>query len=239
MSVIALSPVHVRGRNRLLDLLPQADRDRLLASMERVPAKFGDVVFERNEPITFVDFPLGAIISIVVIMEDGAIVEAGTVGNEGMSGLPLLLGAERSRSRAFYQAPGESMRMSARLFHEERERGGAFLEILKRYAQAFLTQVSQSAACNRLHPVEQRLCRWILMSHDRVGSDTLMLTQEIMSQMLGVRRASVSVVAGLLQKAGFIRYSRGVLTVVDRAGLEASACECYGVVRAETERLLS
>jgi len=238
-SVNPPSPVHVPGRNRLLDLLPEAERNRLLPAMELVHGKAGDTVFERGAHITFVDFPLGAVVSIVVVMEDGASVEAGTVGNEGMCGLPLLLGTDRSSSRAFYQAPGEAMRMPARMFEQELEKGGAFLAIMRRYAQAFLTQVSQSAACNRLHPVEQRLCRWILMSHDRVGSDTLMLTHDIMAQMLGVRRPSVSVVAAILQKAGFIRYSRGVVRVVDRAGLEASACECYGVVRAETERLLA
>lgn len=231
--------VHVPGRNRLLELLPEADRKRLLGTMERISPKYGDLVFERNEPVTHVDFPLGAVVSIVVIMEDGAMVEAGTVGNEGMSGLPLLLGAQRSPSRAFYQIPGESLRMPARVFQQEIAARGALYDLAQRYAQSFLVQVSQSAACNRVHPVERRLCRWILMSHDRVGSDRLLLTQEIMSQMLGVRRASVSVVAGTLQKAGFIRYSRGALTVLDRAGLEASACECYAVLRAETERLLS
>ena len=233
-----LAPIHVRGRNRILDLLPEAEFDRLLPTMERGTRKLGDAVFERNQPIAFVDFPLGAVISMVVMMEDGTTVEAGVVGNEGMSGISLLLGADHSRSRAFYQAPGESLRMPARVFQEEIERCGVFQNILQRSAQAFLTQVSQSAACNRVHPVEQRLCRWILMSHDRVGADTLMLTQDIMAQMLGVRRASVSVVAAMLRKAGFIRYTRGLLTVVDRPGLEGSACECYGIVRAETERLL-
>lgn len=236
--MVPASAVHVPGRNRLLGLLPDVDRERLLPAMERVTGKLGDLVFERNEPVAFVDFPLGAVISIVVMMEDGAVVEAGTVGNEGMCGLPLVLGAQRSPSRAFYQVPGEALRMSARAFKEELARGGAFRDIMERYAQCFLIQVSQSAGCNRVHPVEQRLSRWILMSHDRVGRDELLLTQEIMSQMLGVRRASVSVVAAMLQKAGFIRYSRGVVTVLDRAGLEASACECYGVVRAEEERLL-
>jgi CRP-like cAMP-binding protein len=236
--VNAVSKLHQRGRNRLLDLLPKDVTDRLLPEMERISTRLGDMVFERNQPVTHVDFPLGAIISIVVIMEDGAIVEAGTVGNEGMAGLPLLLGAQRSPTRAFYQVPGEALRLPARVFNEEVARGGAFMELMKRYAECFLIQVAQSAACNRVHPVEQRLCRWIVMTHDRVGTDTLLLTQEIMAQMLGVRRASVSVVAGKLQKAGLIRYSRGIMTIVDRAGLEGCACECYGVVRAEMERLL-
>jgi CRP-like cAMP-binding protein len=233
------SVVHVPGRNRLLDLLPEAELARLLPQMERVSCKLGDVVFERKEPIRIVDFPIGAVISLVIVMEDGAVVEAGTVGNEGMSGVPFVLRTQISLSRAFYQLPGESLRMSARTFQEEMGRRGAFYDIMHRHAQVYVTQVSQSAACNRVHPVEQRLCRWILMSQDRVGSDKLALTQEILAQMLGVRRASVSVVAGMLQKAGFISYTRGLITILDRAGLEASACECYGVVRAETARLLS
>lgn len=234
----SVSFVHVAGRNRLLDLLPEAERARVLPQMERVSCKLGDVVFERKEPIRIVDFPLAGVISFVIVMEDGAVVEAGTIGNEGTSGIPFVLGTQMSLNRAFYQLPGESLRMSARTFQDEMERRGAFHDIMHRYAQAYVTQVSQSAACNRVHPVEQRLCRWILMSQDRVGSENLHLTQEIMAQMLGVRRASVSVVAAMLQKAGLISYTRGLITILDRAGLEASACECYGVVRAETARLL-
>lgn len=235
----AASPVHTPARNRLLELLPGADRERLLPTLQHVHGTYGQTVFERNEPIYHVDFPLAAVISVVVIMGDGSIVETATVGNEGMVGLPLLLGTERSTVRAFYQVPGPSLRMRAELFRAEIARSGAFADIMRRYALAYLTQVSQTAACNRIHAVEERLCRWILMSQDRVGSDTLMLTQDIMSQMLGVRRASVSVVAARLQKGGLIRYSRGTLHVVDRAALEASACECYRAVRAETERLLA
>jgi len=237
--MITPSIVHVPGRNRLLDLLPEADLARLLPAMERVSCKLGDLVFERNSPIRIIDFPLGAVVSIVVMMEDGETVEAGVVGNEGMTGAPLVLGTQQSLNRAFYQAPGESLRMSARTFQEEMNRKGRFHDIMHRYVQAFLAQVAQSAACNRLHPVEQRLCRWILMSHDRVGREELVLTQEVMAQMLGVRRASVSVVAAMLRKAGFISYTRGVISIRDRAGLEASACECYAAVRAETARLLS
>jgi CRP-like cAMP-binding protein len=156
-----------------------------------------------------------------------------------MSGRPLLLNAQSSPTQAFYQVPGEAMRISAAAFNEEIARGGPFRDVLQRYAHGFLSQLAQAAACNRLHPVDQRSCKWILMSHDRVGSDRLLLTQEILAQMLGVRRASVTVAAGMLQKAGFIRYTRGTIIVLDRAGLEAASRECYGIVRAELERLLS
>lgn len=231
-------PLHVAGQNHLLQLLPEGDRERVLAAMERIKTQHGDVVFERNKPITYVDFPLYGVISIVVAMEEGGIAEVGTVGNEGMAGLPLLFGVERTPNKAFYQVPGESMRMSAAAFLKEIAARGPFESIMRLHAQGFLNQVSQSTACNRLHAVEQRLCRWILMSHDRVGGETVDLTQDFLAQMLGVRRASVSVVAATLQKAGFIRYRRGIIDVLDRAGLEESSCECYRVVREEYQRLL-
>lgn len=234
----AAGRLHERGKNHLLELLPAADRERLMNAMQRTSVKHGEVLFARHKPIEHVDFPLEGVLSIVVTMKEGDSAEIGTVGNEGMAGIPLLLGGNTSPSDAFYQVPGQSMRMSAAAFAEELARHGPFEDILRRYAQGFLNQVAQSAACNRLHPVEQRLCRWILMSHDRIGSDTIALTQEFIAQMLGVRRASVSVVAGTLQKAGFIRYNRGVIEVLDRARLEESTCECYGAVREEYERLL-
>jgi CRP-like cAMP-binding protein len=231
-------PLHVAGENHLLQILPESDRKRLLATMQRVKTGLGDPVFESNSPIPFVDYPLYGVISIVVEMEEGDIAEVGTVGNEGMAGVPLLLAAESTPNKAFYQVPGESMRMSTQAFRNEIESNPAFLNVMRRHAQGFLNQVSQSTACNRLHPVEQRLCRWILMSHDRVGSDQIQLTQDFLAQMLGVRRASVSIVAATLQKAGFIRYRRGLIDVLDRRGLEESSCECYAVVRTEYERLL-
>ncbi len=230
--------LHIVGQNHLLQLLPDAERERLLFTMKRVTTEHGDVVFESNQPITHVDFPLYGVISIVVVMEEGGTAEVGTVGNEGMAGVPLLLGTERTPNKAFYQVPGETMRMSAAAFRKEIAARGPFESIMRLHAQGFLNQVSQSTACNRLHAVEQRLCRWILMSHDRVGGKTVRLTQDFLAQMLGVRRASVSVVAATLQKAGFIRYRRGIIDVLDRAGLEESSCECYAVVRKEYERLL-
>jgi CRP-like cAMP-binding protein len=171
-------------------------------------------------------------------MADGGQVEAATVGNEGMVGLPLFLGGETSTNDALAQVAGEAMCMSAAVLREEVQRSAAFTNLLCLYAQGYLTQVSQSSACNRLHPIDQRLCRWVLMTHDRVGLDTLPLTQEFLAAMLGVRRASVSTAAAILQKAGFIDYERGVVRVLDREGLERGSCECYAVVRAELERLL-
>lgn len=230
--------LHVPGDNHLLQLLPDDERARLKASMERVTTRRRDVLFERREPIAYVDFPLRGVVSIVVVMKEGGIAEVGTIGNEGMSGVPLLLGAESSITRAFYQVPGESLRMTAHAFNAEIARKGPFENVLRRYAQGYLSQVSQSTACNRLHDVEQRLCKWILMCHDRLGENVVPLTQEFIAEMLGVRRASVSVVAATLQKAGLIRYSRGVIEVLDRTRMEESSCECYAVVREEFERLL-
>jgi CRP-like cAMP-binding protein len=231
-------PLHVAGQNRLLQLLPQSDRERVTRTLEPIQPQHGERVFAPDESITHVHFPLRGVISIVVAMEEGGVAEVGTVGNEGMAGVPLLLGAERTPNLAFYQVPGESLRMSRAAFEQEIAERGAFEKVMRLHAQGFLNQVCQSAACNRLHDVEQRLCRWILMSHDRVGSDTVRLTQDFLAEMLGVRRASVTVVARILQKAGFIRYRRGIIDVLDRAGLEESSCECYGVVRKEYERLL-
>jgi CRP-like cAMP-binding protein len=235
---VSTSKVNVAGQNHLLTLVPQDERARLLSMMERVDTRHGDTLFRQHEPIPAIDFPIHGVLSIVVVMEDGGVAEVGTVGNEGMAGVPLLLGTDKSPSQAFYQVPGSAYRMSASDFRAEIGRNGVFADVARRYAQAFLTQVSQSAACNRLHALEQRLCRWILMSHDRNGGDHIALTQEFLAQMLGVRRATVSIAAATLQKAGLIRYNRGIINVLDREGLEASSCECYQVVRTEFERLL-
>lgn len=231
-------PLHVVGENRLLQLLPEHDRERLYKTMKRIKTKHGDIVFDRNAPIKNVDFPLYGVVSIVVEMEEGGTAEVGTVGNEGMVGVPILLGVESIPNKAFYQVPGETMRMSSAAFREEIAANRLFESILRRHAQGFLNQVSQSTACNRLHAVEQRLCRWILMSHDRVGGRTVALTQDFLAQMLGVRRASVGIVASTLQEAGFIRYRRGIIDVLNRKGLGEGACECYAIVRKEYERLL-
>lgn len=231
-------PLHKRGHNRLLELLPAEERERLERSMERIKTVHGELVFDRNDPIKVVDFPLIGVVSVVVVMEEGGIAEVGTIGNEGMAAVPLVLGVERSPNKAFYQVPGESLRMSAAAFQKEMAADGYFARVMRLHAQGYMNQVSQSTACNRLHAVERRLCRWILMSHDRVGEPTVHLTQEFLAQMLGVRRASVSTVARTLQAGGLIRYRRGIIDVLDRTGLERRVCECYGVVRDEYLRLL-
>jgi CRP-like cAMP-binding protein len=230
--------VNVRGSNRILALLPQKEYARILPLMERVTLKPPDIVQEHGKPISHAYFPLECVMSLVVTMEDGSQVEAATVGNEGMIGVSLLMGGTESSVAAFAQIGGTALRISRDALRAEIAAGGAFPELMRRYTEAYLTQIAQSCACNRLHSVEQRLCRWILMTHDRVGLDKLPLTQEFIAMMLGVRRPTVSLVAAMLQKAGFIHYSRGIIDVQDRAGLEAGSCECYAVVRHELERVL-
>ncbi len=199
----------------------------------------GHVLYDPDARITHVYFPLAGLVSLVLTGADGTTVEAGVIGNEGALGIALFLGAEHSPTKAFFQTPGECYRIGAAAFQDEVERRGALAVLLRRYTHAMFVQAAQSVMCNRLHSVEERLARWLLMTHDRVGSDVLQLTQEFIAQMLGVRRPSVTVVAGTLQGAGLIRYARGRITVLDRGGLEEASCECYGVVRAELERALS
>jgi CRP-like cAMP-binding protein len=227
---------HVRGENALLSALPPEERRRL--PLEPVAQGLREVVYEPNGPITHVYFPLSGVFSLLVHMADGLAVEAGTVGNEGMVGLPVFLGAETSPHQAFAQVAGDSLRMRTEDFKGALRRDGPLHEVLQRYNQALMNQMAYSVACNRLHSVEERMCRWLLMTHDRVGADRFPLTQEFLAQMLGVRRPSVTVVAGVLQKAGLIAYARGWVLILDRAGLEASSCECYRVVRDEFDRLL-
>jgi CRP-like cAMP-binding protein len=230
--------VHVPGKNRLLALLPAEEHEDVLPLLEKVSLQRRALLFGADEPLTHVFFPLTAIGSLVITMDDGDTVEVGTVGNEGLAGVPLVLGADRSPAEAFAQVAGDALRMRADAFRERMERNGLFANVMRRFSQAFFAQVSQSTGCNRFHPIDQRLCRWILMTHDRVGNGHLPLTQEFIAIMLGARRASVAVAAGMLQKAGMIRYHRGIVDVVDRAALEEASCECYARVRAEYERLL-
>jgi len=177
------------------------------------------------------------VFSLVIRMRDGGTVEVGTIGNEGFVGAPVFLGADKSPTTAFCQVPGDALRM-ADDFRKEVRRGGPFHDLVRRSTQAMVNQISQTVACNHLHSVQERMCRWLLMTHDRAGGDEFFLTQEFLAQMLGVRRPSVTVVAGILQHAGLIRYRRGRMAVLDRKGLEEGACECYGVVRREFDRLL-
>jgi CRP-like cAMP-binding protein len=224
--------------NRLLDSLPRPDLERLRPHLEAVSVGVKHVVYEPNGQIKHVYFPIDCVISLVTYLEDGASVEMATIGLEGMVGLPIFLGTDTMPSRAFGQVPGDALRITAAAFTEEIERNGPLVRVLNRYTQALFNQVAQTTACNRVHLVEQRCARWLLQTHDRVGSDKFSLTQEFLAQMLGVRRTGVSAAAGLLQKAGLIRYARGWITVLDRPGLESVACECYRVIKREFDRLI-
>lgn len=224
-------------RNRILAALPPDERERISPSLERVRVEHGHVLFEPGRPVEHVFFPENSVVSIVSLMADGSAVETATVGLEGMVGLPVFLDADSMAAQAFAQVPGFGYRMPAKALRDEVRRGGALVERLNRYTQGLLTLVSQSSACNRVHEVEKRCARWLLMTHDRVDGDAFDLTHLFLSQMLGVRRATVTEVAGKLQRMGLIEYTRGRITVVDRAGLETASCECYGVIRSELARL--
>jgi CRP-like cAMP-binding protein len=224
--------------NRLLAAVPAADRRRMQERMEPVKFDLRQPVYEPGKPIEYVYFPLTAVISMLAVMDDGQAVEVATMGNEGMAGLPVFLGATTSPDLAFAQIPGRALRMPAGEFRELANGAGVVQALLQRYTQAFFVQLAQGAACNRLHSLDQRLARWLLMTHDRVGQDQFPLTQEFMAQMLGVRRATVTEAAGRLQQAGLITYRRGIITILDRPGLEAASCECYRIITAEHARLL-
>jgi CRP-like cAMP-binding protein len=230
--------LNVQGQNALLAFLPDKELDHLQPRLTSVSMAIRDVVYQPNGPIRDVYFPLSGVFSLLVVMSDGAAVEFGTIGNEGMVGIPVFLGSGTSPHRVIAQVPGEALRMGADEFEDELARGGTLSDVLKRYNQALLNQMAYSVACNRLHSIEERMCRWLLMTHDRVGTDQFPLTQEFLALMLGVRRPSVTVAAGVLQRAGLIAYGRGRVLVLDRPGLEAASCECYAAVKAEFERLI-
>jgi CRP-like cAMP-binding protein len=225
-------------RNRILAALPPDEWARLRERMEWVPMPLRKVVFQPNQPIPHVYFMEEGMVSILGLVEDGSAVETATVGNEGMVGVPVFLGAMQMAAQAFVQVAGSAWRLPSAALRDEVRRATAVADALGRYTQALFTLVAQSSACNRKHAVEQRCARWLLMTHDRVSHDTFGLTQLFLSQMLGVRRATVSEAAGALQQARLIEYSRGRITVLDRAGLEAAACVCYGVIRAEFARMV-
>jgi CRP-like cAMP-binding protein len=226
------------SENRLLAGLTRKEYERLLPKLERVSLEFKQVLAEPHKPASHVYFPVSGVVSLVTYMGDGAGTEVGIVGNEGMAGISVFLGSGREVGRVFCQVSGEALRMEAKALREETKGGSPLNEMLLRYTQALLVLVSQSTACNRLHTVEERLCRWLLMTHDRVEGDHFPITQEFMADMLGVRRPTVSLVASTVQRAGLISYSRGKMKVVDRPGLEAASCECYAKVKEEFHRLL-
>jgi CRP-like cAMP-binding protein len=223
--------------NRILDALPGRERDRLIGSMELTRLPIKTVLFEPGAPIDAVYFPISGVISLVTALEDGSIVEVATVGNEGIVGVPHVAHGSLA-VRAISQVAGSSLRMEAAAFLAEWERPGPLRDLVQNYLQALFGQVSQAAACNRLHSNEERLSRWLLMSHDRVGVDEFQITHEFLGQMLGSRRATVTLSAGLLQAAGLIRYHRGQVTIIDREGLEGVACECYQVIKDELDRVV-
>jgi CRP-like cAMP-binding protein len=221
--------------NQLLALLGSEELERLQPLLERVAVSMKQVIYQQDGPMEYVYFPIDTILSQIATMEDGTVVEVATIGKEGMVGLPAFLRSERTTLSAFAQVIGEAYRMKTADLHAEVERGGPLVPILLRYTQAVLVQIAQGSACAQLHPVQNRCARWLLMTHDRVGGDSYPITQEFLCQMLGVRRATVSEIASSLQQAGFIRYSRGRMTITDRKGLEGAACECYKVIRREYE----
>lgn len=225
-------------QNHLLGAIPDTEWDRFAPQLDAVTLALGDVIYESGSDQAYVYFPTDSIVSLLYVMEDGSSAEIAIVGNEGLVGISLFMGGGTTPSRAVVQSAGSAFRMKARFIRDEFVLAGAVQQLFLRYTQALLTQMGQTAVCNRHHSVDQQLCRWLLMSLDRLSSDELVMTQELIANMLGVRREGVTEAAGKLQRAGVIRYNRGRITVLDRPRLEIMACECYEVVRKEFSRLL-
>ena len=229
---------HHQNRNHLLSVLPEAEWARVAPHLVLVDMPLGQVVYEPGDRLHHVYFPTTAIVSLLYVMEDGASAEIAIVGNEGVVGIALFMGGETTPSRAVVQSAGQAYRLEARLLKEEFNRAGPAQRLLLRYTQALITQMAQTAVCNRHHSIDQQLCRWLLLSIDRLPSNELKMTQELIANMLGVRRPGVTEAAMKLQDAGLIRYSYGHIELLDRPGLEQRVCECYGVVKREFDRLL-
>nr|WP_230966983.1 Crp/Fnr family transcriptional regulator [Nostoc sp. NZL] len=218
--------------------MPTSDYERLVPHLKLVSLPTRQVIYEPGEPITQVYFPQNAVISIVTSMEDGSTVEVGIVSNEGMVGIPVILGGNTTTTKAFVQISGAGMQMDADVLRNEFKRGGALQKLLLRYVRAIYTELTQGCACNCLHTLEERLARWLLTVSDRLESEEFLLTQEFIAQMLGVRRSGVTVAASTLSRAGMIRYQRGQINILNRGDLEATSCECYQVIQKEFARLL-
>lgn len=231
--------IHSPNQNHLLAALPAGEFERLAPRLELVPLQLGEILYEPGEQLQHAYFPTTAIVSLHYVMESGASSETAGVGNEGVVGIALFMGGNTTPSSAVVQTAGHAYRLASRLLKQEFNRAGPMMGLLLRYTQALITQMAQTAACNRHHSVEQQLCRWLLLTLDRVPSHELVMTQELVASMLGVRREGITEAAGNLQRAGFICYRRGHIAVLDRSGLEDRACECYAVVRKEMGRLLS
>ncbi|MDL2338267.1 MAG: Crp/Fnr family transcriptional regulator [Pseudomonadota bacterium] len=230
---------HSPDQNHLLAALPLADFEPLAAQLEWVPMRLGDMLYEPGLQLQHAYFPTTAIVSLHYVMRSGASAETSSVGNEGIVGISLFLGGDTVPSSAVVQTAGHAYRLGRRALMREFERAGLMQRMLLRYTQALITQTTQVAVCNRHHSVEQQLCRWLLSTLDRIETGELVMTQELISSMLGVRREGITEAAGRLQHAGYIRYRRGHITVLDRAGLETGVCECYSVVKKECGRLLA
>ena len=224
-------------QNQLLAAMPEAEWKRWLPDIEAVDLPLGKVLYEPGATLSHVYFPTTAIVSLLHVLENGASAEIAVVGNEGLVGISLFMGGESTPSRAVVQSAGKGFRLPAQAMKDEFNRGGAVLHLLLRYTQALITQMSQTAVCNRHHSLDQQLCRWLLLSLDRLEGSELVMTQELISNMLGVRREGVTEAALLLQAARLIKYSRGRISVLDRPGIEKRSCECYGVVKKEYDRL--
>ncbi len=227
----------ILGVNRLLAALTRKEYNRLIPLGERVPMDFKQILYVPGEPIEYVYFPNSGVVSLMIIMSDSVTAEVAMVGNEGMAGLPVFLGVNTAPIQAIVQVPGNCMRMKADIFKASVNSSDTLHGLLQRYAHALFIQASQSVACKSHHSIQQRCCRWLLMTHDRVGKNQFPITHQLLSKMMGVCRANVTDVANVLQKAGLIRYSRGQLTIQDRLGLESAACECYQKVETEFECL--
>jgi CRP-like cAMP-binding protein len=225
-------------RNRLLAALSRSDFERLQSALELMPLALGEVLYESGTPLRHVYFPLDSIVSLLYVMADGASAEIAVVGNDGVIGISLFMGGESTPSRAVVQSAGYAYRLDGELLKMEFMRAGSVQHLLLRYTQALLTQMAQTAVCNRHHSLDQQLCRWLLLSLDRLPSNELIMTQELIANMLGVRREGVTEAAKQLQEADLIQYSRGRIVVLDRLAIEARTCECYAVVKRESDRLL-
>jgi CRP-like cAMP-binding protein len=234
-----MSAPHNPTQNHLLAALPPTEFERLAAHLELVPLALGDALYEPNGQLRHAYFPTTAIVSLHYVMESGASVETAGVGNEGVVGVALFMGGDTTPSSAVVQTAGHAYRLDRHLLVQEFAQAGRLQRVLLLYTQALITQMAQTAACNRHHSVEQQLCRWLLLTLDRLPSNELTMTQELVASMLGVRREGITEAAGKLQRAGLISYRRGHISVLDRTALEQHACECYGVVRKEMRRLLS
>jgi len=234
-----MSLPHSPSQNYLLAALPAAEFERLSPHLEPILLPLGEMLYEPGDQLQYAYFPTTAIVSLHYVMESGASAETAGVGNEGVVGIALFMGGDTTPSSAVVRTAGHGYRLAGNLLKQEFNRAGLMRRLLLRYTQALMTQMNQTAACYRHHTVEQQLCRWLLLTLDRVSSRELIMTQELVANMLGVRREGITEAAGKLQRAGFVRYRRGHIAVLDRSGLETRACECYAVVKKELNRLMS